>query len=289
MKVGRKPDGSRTKAGRKRDGTPPTTPVMDHATGEAMTTEEATWAKPCADYTSHQFDHRNRPEGWVCIACHPAVRSRHDDRHRDGHRWPAQRLHPGRLRAPLLHLAGPHAALGHVGPQHGRSAPCPRQLEDRQGLRPGRRRARHAHRDDDQGSGGRANGRSRRTAARRPAPGCERPTRRSGTGPRAAGRRSTRRPRPVSRPRTSPTTRTPTAAPSSRPTRSDRSCASTSPGSSRAERRSCSRSDRSGTSSSATPAPSTCSAGSPTGSSGSSTSRPAATPTATTSCSRSPT
>ena len=45
--------------------------VIDHSTGEIRRPEEATWAKPCADYTSHQDSHRNTPEGWVCIACHP--------------------------------------------------------------------------------------------------------------------------------------------------------------------------------------------------------------------------
>ena len=37
--------------------------VVDHETGETQTTEEATWAKPCVDYTSHQFDHRNTARG----------------------------------------------------------------------------------------------------------------------------------------------------------------------------------------------------------------------------------
>jgi ribulose-5-phosphate 4-epimerase/fuculose-1-phosphate aldolase len=51
---------------------PAETPIVDHATGEVMPTTDE-WARPCADYTSHRDSHRNRPEGWVCIACHPAV------------------------------------------------------------------------------------------------------------------------------------------------------------------------------------------------------------------------
>ena len=27
------------------------------------------WARPCRDYVSHQTEHRNTPDGWVCLAC----------------------------------------------------------------------------------------------------------------------------------------------------------------------------------------------------------------------------
>ena len=45
--------------------------AVDHSTGETQAAEEATWAKPCSDYLPHQTSHRNTPDGWACIVCHP--------------------------------------------------------------------------------------------------------------------------------------------------------------------------------------------------------------------------
>lgn len=45
--------------------------VIDQTTGEVKDAT-ADWAKPCADYMNHRTTgHRNRPGGWVCVACHP--------------------------------------------------------------------------------------------------------------------------------------------------------------------------------------------------------------------------
>lgn len=65
--VGQKSDASRTEVDERSAET-----VVDHSTGEVKDAT-ATWAKPCSDYINHRTQHRRRPEGWVCLGCHPGL------------------------------------------------------------------------------------------------------------------------------------------------------------------------------------------------------------------------
>lgn len=41
----------------------------DRAIGAQKRAEVPVWARPCRDYAAHRDHHRNRPGGWVCLAC----------------------------------------------------------------------------------------------------------------------------------------------------------------------------------------------------------------------------